>query len=264
MPTTPTFTWNPASRLDPIYDAEDATELDVNLQGVSATASMLYPRGMVLGEVAAAPGVYGQYISTNSDGTQTAKMILRYNATVLGALGAAGAITWVGGEWGPTAYSPIAVPAFKSGDFLISQLVGLDATAVTNMAGHIVTGGFGTNEVDSLAGTATGGTGTLTIPALTVGGVVYPSVTTGTIAATAAAAAVATAINAALSAAGIPGYVTTTGGALGTAPVVITFLGAAGATPIVLVANTGSLTGGTWTVTRSTQGVASTGIVRFG
>jgi hypothetical protein len=219
---------------------------------------------MVLGEVAAAPGVYGQYISTNSDGTQTAKMILRYNATVTGAPGVAGSITWVGGEWGPTAYSPFAVPAFKSGDFLTAQLVGLDANAITNMAGHIVQGAFGTNEVDALASTATGGTLTLTIPAITVGGLVYPAVTTGSMVFNATSAAVATAINAALSAAGVPGYVTTTGGALGTAAVNITFLGALGSTPIVLVANSGALTGGTATVTRTTPGVAASGVVRFG
>lgn len=263
MPLAPVFIWNAGARLDPLYDAEDASQLDVNLQGASASIPIIIPPGAVLGEITATPGLYGLYNDTLSDGSNTARMINRYRTSVLGAAGAAGVITWVGGEWGVGAYSPNAAPAFKSGDFDLARIIGLDANGVADMYGRIIEGAVGTNESDSFA--QTGGTGTwiLNIPAMTVSGVSYPAFSLTGLLALSTSAQLATAINNGLLANGIPAYVVATGGALGTSPIVVVWHGIYGNTPIVAVVDNTGMSGGTVVNTR-TAGTVSKGVIRFG
>src|ERR1700680_1233394 len=123
MSSTPVLVWNPSGRLEPLYDAEDATKIPVNLQPVTG-ATVTYPYGQVLGEVLASQGLYGFYDPAANDGTQNAKGILEYRAVVTGTAGSAGNIAGVspgvGGEW-PGVTSPVA-SMFKSGDFDLAKI----------------------------------------------------------------------------------------------------------------------------------------------
>jgi hypothetical protein len=84
-------------------------------------------------------GQYTTYASGNSDGSQAARVILAIGCTV----DASGLITFsstsgqVGGWWGERRAT---APAYFKGIFQTSQLVGLDANAVTNLGGHLVEG----------------------------------------------------------------------------------------------------------------------------
>lgn len=93
------------------------------------------------------------------------------------------------------------------------------------------------NELQSITGTASGGNGTLT----------WNAQTTGSLVAAATAPQIQTALEALSNIA--VGDVNVTGGPLGTAPVIVEFKGAYRNTNVAqIVANVGSLTGGTWTV----------------
>ena len=261
MGSVPVAIWNPAGRLDPLYDPEDATELPVNLQGDSTSVPLLYPPGQVLGEVTAVPGLYGAYNDSLSDGTNVARMINRYRSTVLGAAGAIGAITSYGGEWPGMTWR--AQTAFKSGDFDLSKIIGLDANGLADMYGRIIEGALGTNESDSVASASVTGTFQLNVPAQTINSVVYPAFSLPLLSATLTAASLQSQLNAALVANGIPAYVVCSGGAIGTNPIVVVWHGVYGSTPIVMVVdNTNN--SGTAVVNTRTAGVAASGVIRFG
>jgi hypothetical protein len=96
------------------------------------------------------------------------------------------------------------------------------------------------NDVQTLTGTATGGSAPLTVLGRPTAPVAF----------NAPAAAVATALAAVVGA----GNVVATGGPLGTAPVVVTFQGALAASPVEPIAVGAGLTGGTITVAHTTVG----------
>jgi hypothetical protein len=100
-----------------------------------------------------------------------------------------------------------------------------------------------TVDQQSITGTATGGTGTITANGQTTSALQF----------NASASAIQTALNA-LSTIG-SGGVECTGGPLGTTPVVVNFIGSnlQGAQPVMTL-GTGSLTGGTWTNAHTTAG----------
>ena len=136
MPINPSTTWTNAG-LMPIVNPLDAVMIDVALK-----ASTTYQAGAVLGELTATLGTYAPYLSTNSDGSQNAKVILKY-ACVTDASGNIGyGPSTSGGEWGETT---TAAPVYISGTFQISdmQLTGgagaLDAAGATSL-GRIVEG----------------------------------------------------------------------------------------------------------------------------
>jgi hypothetical protein len=107
----------------------------------------------------------------------------------------------------------------------------------------------GTNEVQTItAGTASGGTFTLTIYGVTTAAIAYN--------------AAASVIDAALEAILGAGTVTAAGGALGTNPVTVTFTGMLASTNVPpLLVNGANLTGGTApTVAETTPGVAPVGM----
>lgn len=126
MPTTASMTFS-AARLDPYMDPEDAPMIDVGI-----AASLTLAKGTILGEVTATPGKYKAYASGNSDGSQVPKVILAYAVTT----DASGNIT-VDGEFGQTRKT---VSAYIAGTFLVSDLTGLDANAMTVMKGRQLIG----------------------------------------------------------------------------------------------------------------------------
>ncbi len=119
-------TYDPASnRLDPFYEADDAAEIHVNL------ADGTYPRGTVLGELTATPGTFKPYATANADGSQVAKLVLRYGCTVAGGLIALP---------DEIALPARSVPAFYRGVFKTTDLTGLDAGALTALGGALISG----------------------------------------------------------------------------------------------------------------------------
>lgn len=128
MPTAATSQWSAASRLDPIFNAEDAPVINVQL-----IASTTFAKGTVLGEVTASPGTYGPYASGNSDGTEVPRLILQYACST----DASKNVTLFSSEFGVTRKE---APAYRGGAFKTAELTGLDANAVTKLAGKLVEG----------------------------------------------------------------------------------------------------------------------------
>lgn len=84
------------------------------------------------------PGTFKAYASGNTDGSQTPRAILAYDAST----DASGNITWGAAagssEWNAT--QPY-VPAYFQGTFATGDLTGLDATALTNQPPwHLISG----------------------------------------------------------------------------------------------------------------------------
>lgn len=127
MPTAASSVYSAdAGRLVPLFP-KDARRISVQL-----LASTTYLRGTVLGEVTATPGTYGAYLSTNTNGTANATLILEYACTT----DASGNITSIG-EWGQTR---LTTPAFYMGDFRSQELSGLDANAILKLGARLVEG----------------------------------------------------------------------------------------------------------------------------
>jgi hypothetical protein len=121
-------TFNPAAgRLDPVYESDQVHEIHVNL--VQGT----YAKGTILGELTATPGTFKPYANANSDGSETAKLILRYACTV----DAQGNIV-KGDELELPAKSIDAI--YRGGTWKTSELVGLDAAAVVDLHGTLISG----------------------------------------------------------------------------------------------------------------------------
>ena len=119
-------------RLEPMYRPSDAVEIPVKL------AQGTYSAGQVLGELSAQPGTYAAYNDAATNGTQTARCILRYACTV----DANGLITL--GEH----LVVQDVPAFFKGIFNCADLVGLDANAVSDLNGRLWWGDTSTGVLD--------------------------------------------------------------------------------------------------------------------
>jgi hypothetical protein len=114
-----------------ILDEEDALEYSVNLP-----ASVTYAAGTILGELTATPGTFRAYVTGAADGSQVPKAILKYAC----ATDAAGNITF-GGAAGNAFGLPAekCAPAYWAGTFRTTDLVGLDAGAVTAL-GRLISG----------------------------------------------------------------------------------------------------------------------------
>lgn len=129
MPTTATTTWSASNRLDAIFEADDVHVLNVQL-----TASTTYAKGTVLGEITATPGVYKAYASGAGDGSQTPKGLLQYGCTT----DASGNITLIGEQGATQKHAPMIMPG--GGIFKTSELVGMDANAVTKLGATLAQG----------------------------------------------------------------------------------------------------------------------------
>jgi hypothetical protein len=126
MATSPIATYT-NQKLEPFQNPDLAREIQVRFAAGVANI----PKGTILGEITASPGVFRPYASGNVDGSQNPRAIARYDMQIDGA----GLITLSptaaqsGGDRGEKHRS---APAFVRGDFRTTDLVGLDATALTN------------------------------------------------------------------------------------------------------------------------------------
>lgn len=129
MPTTAYQVFNiKDNRLDPAFDPEHAHMLPANLK-----ASTTFRRGEVLAETAT-PGTFEPF----DDGvTGPALRILRYACTTdadgnitLGGVGAVSEVPYVQKD----------AESYVSGIFHCAELAGLDAAAVTDLGGQLLSG----------------------------------------------------------------------------------------------------------------------------
>lgn len=130
MPTAAQYTFEPATaELVPVY-AKPGVPRTHNVTLAAGT----YSRGTVLGELTATPGTFKPYAAANTDGSQTAKLILKWGCVV----DAQGNVT-LAGEFGQTQRG---VEAYYGGGnvFKTTELVGLDAGAVTSLGASLVEG----------------------------------------------------------------------------------------------------------------------------
>ena len=133
MPTTPIQTWG-MGRLDPFYEPDEASEQAVNL-----IPNTTFLKGTLLGELTATPGTFKAYATGNVDGSQVPKCVLRYDCVT----DASGFVTLGGGPAGTSEHpgeKTRSVDAFFSGYFKTTDIVGLDAGAITAMGAHLVSG----------------------------------------------------------------------------------------------------------------------------
>jgi len=133
MPNAPIYTYT-NQRLDPYMDAEDALEIAVQLK-----ASLTYPAGTVLGEITASPGTFAPYASGNADGSQVPKGLLVQACTT----DASGNIT-TADNLGDTRKD---THVYFAGTFRVTDLVGLDANAVTAGGWRLIFGTVSTGVV---------------------------------------------------------------------------------------------------------------------
>lgn len=110
-------------RLDPWIDPDHAKEIVVNLEPGT------YERGTLLGRVTASKR-YKARAAAATDGSQTARLILRHACTVE----ANGVVKT--DEKGQQK----GADAFYRGDFRTEDLIGLDATTLGQLGGRIIEG----------------------------------------------------------------------------------------------------------------------------
>jgi hypothetical protein len=134
MPLNPVDSWG-MKRLDPFLEPDEASELPVNL-----IASTTFVAGTLLGELTATPGTYKPYATGNSDGSQLPKAILRHACVT----DVNGNITYGDGPAGVNQDgilpSSRVTDAYYSGIFKTTDIVGLDAGAVTALGARIISG----------------------------------------------------------------------------------------------------------------------------
>jgi hypothetical protein len=139
MPTTAQSTFEPsANRIDPVFAPDLSRVLGVAPNPSStSTATVTYTRGTIMAEFSATSlaGVYAPYSSSASaNGLNNPKGILQYTVTV-DSLGN----VQLAGEFGQTQRgAPMWMPG--GAIWRIQDLSGLDANAVTVMAGAVVEG----------------------------------------------------------------------------------------------------------------------------
>lgn len=119
MPTAAIHTFD-SNKLIPYYVDADSKVVHFKLPNSTTLAA-----GTVVGELTASPGSAKAYASGNADGSQVPVGVLQYGVTV----DASGNHTWGGSFWGETFTS---APVYVAGAFRTTDLVGLDATALTN------------------------------------------------------------------------------------------------------------------------------------
>ena len=111
-------------------DPDDAKTISIKLGN-----SLTLAAGTVLGRKASDDKWYA-YNDANSDGTQVARAILQYDIAT-DSSGNAFFGTAAASELGE---SSLTVPAYITGDFLVSELTGLDAAGLADLFGRLVFG----------------------------------------------------------------------------------------------------------------------------
>lgn len=134
---TQTMTFTGDFLLPGIDDDNESAQLAVRLK-----ASTVYPKGCVLGEVAASPGTFAPYDDTAVDGTAVARMLLtRACETDASGLISYSTTQSTGEEWGQKHYTAQAYHrgTFKTIDLPQSGTGALDAAAIADF-GRLISG----------------------------------------------------------------------------------------------------------------------------
>lgn len=121
MPTSALLQFNNAG-LQPVFEGHRAEQHHVKLGN-----NLTLAKGTVLGQITAT-GLWIAYLPGAVDGSQIPRAILAYDCVTDGS----GNVTIGGGNQNETY---LTAPAYFIGDFLASELTGLDATAITNQPG---------------------------------------------------------------------------------------------------------------------------------
>lgn len=121
MPTAEYLSYS-INHLEPWIDPENA-----RTRAARFTPSVTIAMGTILGEITAS-GLLKPYASGNADGSQIPRAIAMYPMVV----DASSKVT-ISGD--PTGILLNDAPVFWRGAFLIGDLVGIDATALTNAVG---------------------------------------------------------------------------------------------------------------------------------
>lgn len=119
MPTAALYTYSNAG-LVPVFDRD----LRAQQHRVKLGNSLTLAKGTVLGQITAT-GLWVAYASGSADGSQIPRAILAYDTVT-----DAGGLHTIGG--GAQAETYTDTVAFFAGDFDVTDLTGLDATALTN------------------------------------------------------------------------------------------------------------------------------------
>jgi len=135
MPTTANMSYS-NQKLEPVYDPDLARQ-----RAVAIAPGQSVPRGAVLGELTASPGVYSAYNASHSDGTQIAKAICTYDITTdsSGNVTLSATTSQTAGPYGD-GFAGQTAPVYVSGVFNTAELVGLDATAIVDLGARFEQG----------------------------------------------------------------------------------------------------------------------------
>jgi len=116
----------PGNPCQAIYSGREA-----KAQTVKFGPGITVAKGTVMGQITAS-GLWIAYLTGASDGSQTARAISQYDVVVDGS----GNHTIGGGDLG---WTEVGAPVYLNGLFRTTELVGLDAGAVTSL-GRLVSG----------------------------------------------------------------------------------------------------------------------------
>lgn len=131
MPTAASTTYT-NDVLMPMFPAIPHPELPIKL-----TVSTVYAKGTVLAELTATPGTYGVYADAGTGGLGVAKCILKYACAVDGSGNITFGTAATGGQFGETYKT---APAYFGGTFKTTELTGIDAAALLDLAGSLMYG----------------------------------------------------------------------------------------------------------------------------
>lgn len=106
------------ARLDPYRNPEKA-----NTEAFQFAPNLTVTKGTVCGFITASK-LTKPYANGNNDGTETAAIIAQYSFTTDGS----GKVTFAGER-----FKRDTAPCYTRGDFLISELTGLDAGAIADL-----------------------------------------------------------------------------------------------------------------------------------
>lgn len=107
------------ARLDPFRNPEKA-----NTEAFQFAPNLTVAKGTVCGFLTAGAHLTKPYANANSDGTETARVIAQYSFTT----DAQGKVLFAGER-----FKRDTAPCYTRGDFLASELVGLDAAGIAEL-----------------------------------------------------------------------------------------------------------------------------------
>lgn len=106
-------------RLDPFRNPEKA-----NTEAFQFAPNLTVAKGTVCGFLTAGSHLTKPYANANNDGSETATVIAQYSFATDGQ----GKVLFSGER-----FKRDTAPCYTRGDFLVSELVGLDAAAITDL-----------------------------------------------------------------------------------------------------------------------------------